>query len=92
MARRRALMRPEDATNEGSRCVRVLLRRMTFGALARRLRCDERSIRRYAREEQKPDLIMRARAYRELAIPEDAWDEAPRTDPYDNTEPSTRRA
>lgn len=92
MSRRRALLLPEDATNEGSRRLRKLLRRHSFAAIGRRLRCDERTVRRLAREEGKPSLLIRARGREVLGISELAWDEAPWSDIYAGSEPPTMRA
>lgn len=89
MARRRALLLPSDATNEGARRLRELLRRHSFGWIARKLRCDEKSVRTWAREEGKPNLQMRARIAQELGLPEVAWDESP--DAYAGAEPATTK-
>lgn len=86
----RASLSPAAATNDGSRRLRELLRQQSFGGLARRLRCDERAVRWWAREEFKPSRLMRARLLEVLAIPEDAWDLAPSSDPYASG-PATRR-
>src|SRR5688572_25601704 len=91
VARRRALLLPRDATNEGSRRLRELLRKHTYAALARRLRCDEGTVRRVARELGKPGLLLRARAYEVLGITEPSWDEAPSSDVYAGEEPETTR-
>lgn len=91
MAQRRALLLPRDATNEGSRLLRELLRRKTFGAIARRLRCDERSVRSWAREEAKPGLVLRARAGELLEIADAAWDEPPSSDVYAAEDPATTK-
>lgn len=91
MARRRALRLPEEATNEGSRQLRKILRRQGAGWIARRLLCDERTARRYADEAQKPSLQMRARAQDVFGIPERAWDEEPTPDAYEDGSPSTTR-
>jgi len=90
--RAREILRPEEATNEGSRLLRVLLKKHTFGALAKRMRCDERSLRFWAREKWKPSLVLRARGEDVLGIRATAWDEAPSSDLYAGTDPSTRRA
>lgn len=78
----RELLRPADATNDGSRRVRELLRRRTFGAIAKQLRCDERAVRMWAREDTKPSLVLRARIEDVFAIPASAWDEEPTPDVY----------
>lgn len=92
---RRALLRPTDATNEGSRLLRILLLRQSFGALAKKLRCDESAVRNYAHERRKPDRMMRARAAEPppagLGIPDDAWDARPSSDLYASSEPETSR-
>lgn len=90
-ARGRASFNPVDATNEGSRQLRELLRKSTFGALARRLRCDERSVRWWASEKFKPARVMRARMKDVLSIPEDAWDDKPSSDVYAGEDPATTR-
>jgi len=92
VAERRALLLPREATNEGARRLRELLRKQTFGGLARRLRCDERSVRSWAREENRPSLVMRARIAEVLGILEDAWDAAPASDVYEpGADPPTAR-
>lgn len=78
----RELLRPTDATNEGARRLRELLRRRTFGALAKQLRCDERAVRMWAREEAKPSLLLRARVEDVLGIGANTWDEPPGSDVY----------
>lgn len=78
----RELLRPSDATNEGSRRLREILRRRTCGAIARLLRCDERAVRMWAREEAKPSRLLRVRAEDVLDIPAHAWDDAPGSDVY----------
>lgn len=88
----RELLRPADATNEGARRLRELLRRRTFGALARLLACDERAVRLWAREACRPSLRLRLRAEERLSIPADSWDEAPDSDVYDaGNDPPTER-
>lgn len=91
MARRRAKLSPKDAKSEGERRLRELLRRQTFGAIARVLRCDESAVRFYARGKRKPNGEMRVRVRAKLGIQESAWDEPPRDDAYETTEPPTRR-
>lgn len=90
-AARRAVLLPATATNEGSRRIRELLRKHTFGWIARKLTCDEKTVRAWAREDAKPSLIMRARAHERLAIDECAWDERPRSDAYSTSDPATSR-
>lgn len=91
MALRRRLLPPTEATTEGSRRLRHLLRRLTFAAVARRFRCDEGSVRRWAREEGKPSLQYRATGAVVFAIPEAAWDEPPLIDVYATEAPPTAR-
>jgi hypothetical protein len=92
VARRRALLLPRDARTEGSRRIREELRRQTFAAIARRLRCDEGTVRRLATEAGRPSLVLRARAADILGIPEHAWDEPPfAADVYSSGEPPTAR-
>jgi hypothetical protein len=86
------LLRPTDATNEGSRLLRVLLVRQSFGAIAKRVGCDESAIRHYAHERRKPDRMLRARMHERLGIRDDAWDERPSADLYATSEPETARA
>lgn len=88
---RRASFGAADATSEGSRQLRELLRKQTFGSLARRLRCDERSVRWWASERFKPSRLMRARMFEVVAIPEDAWDVPPSSDLYAGEDPATTR-
>ena len=93
MALRRDLLDPKEATNDGSRLLRLLLKEHTAGAIARRMRCDERTIRMWAREESKPGLVLRARGRKVLDIDETAWDEPPDTyvagDPKTDRKPSS---
>lgn len=91
MASRRALLLPRDATNEGSRQLRELLLRQSFGGIARRLSCDESSVRRWAREIVKPDRIMRAKIEQRLGIRAHAWDEPLEADVYAGDDPRTSR-
>lgn len=92
MAARRALLAPAEATNEGSRRLRELLKKQSFGALARRLRCVGGTVRFWAREERKPNLVMRDRIEIVLGIPAAAWDEPPSADDYCELPPTGRRA
>jgi len=82
VATRRALLLPRDATNEGSRRLRELLRRHTFAALARRLLCDEGTVRRMAHGRGKPSRLLRCRGAEVYGIPEGAWDDPPSRDVY----------
>lgn len=88
--RGRANLSPADATNEGSRQLREMIRKQTYGALARRLRCDERAVRWWASERFKPSLVMRSRLA-ELGIAETAWDAPRSADIYAAGDPPTRR-
>lgn len=72
----RAMLAPAEASTEGVRRLRDILRRQTFGAVARRCGVDERSVRRWAREECRPSRLERERAQEVLGIPYQAWDEA----------------
>lgn len=91
VAWRRALLLPQEATTEGVRLLRDLLRRHSFAALARRMRCDEGSVRAWAREESKPGLILRARGVDVLGISERAWDDPRSSDLYAGSEPETTK-
>lgn len=96
MGRRRALLLPSHATNDGARRLRLLLRKHSFSWIARRCRCDESTIRSWAREESKPGLQLRGVAREQLGIHDGAWDEAPtseRPDVYHGkeAEPTTTR-
>lgn len=91
MALRRALLLPRDATNEGARRLRELLRRHTYAWIAKRLRCDEKAVRSWAHEGSKPGLLLRARIADVLRIPEAAWDEPPSKDTYAGEDPPTTR-
>jgi hypothetical protein len=84
MARRRMQLDPRDATNDGSRRLREILRRRTFAAVALDLLCDEGAVRRWAHEKGKPCAILRTRAHEHatIAIPFSAWDEPPSKDVY----------
>jgi hypothetical protein len=73
--RPRALLLPGEAGTEGVRRLREILRRQTFGAVAFRVRVDERSVRRWAREECRPSRLERDRAEEVLGIPGQSWDE-----------------
>lgn len=74
-SRPRAVLLPADARTRGVRLLRELLRRQTFGAVARRVGVDERAVRKWASEECRPGRIARARMAEVLGIPETAWDE-----------------
>lgn len=76
MAATRDLLRPEHASSEGSRLLRLLARRQTFAAIAQRLGCDERAVRLWAAERFRPSRLYRARAEDVLGIPAHAWDQA----------------
>lgn len=91
MARRRSPLDPKATTNEGTRLLRELLTRTTFGAIARRLRCDEGTVRHYAREKHKPEGEMRGRMFDVLGIPFDSWDQPPSSDVYAVDPATTRR-
>lgn len=91
MARRRAALRPEDARTEGERRLRVLLRRKTFGEIARAWLVDESAVRFYARGRRRPVYEIRARARKKDGIPESSWDEPPADDVYEATDPPTRK-
>lgn len=93
MAQRRDLLLPHAATNEGSRRLRLLLRRLSFGAIARYLRCDESAVRAWAKEKSKPSLTFRGAAERtpQIAIPEWTWDDPPIDDIYAGAEPETTK-
>jgi transcriptional regulator with XRE-family HTH domain len=88
---RRELFLPHEAPNEGARILRELLRRQTFAAIARRLRCDESAVRAWARGTGKPSHLLRARAADVLAIPERSWDEPRSSDLYAGSEPETTK-
>lgn len=89
----RDLLLPHAATNEGSRRLRLLLRRHSFGAIARFLRCDESSVRAWAKERAKPSLAMRGACERtaQINIAEWMWDDPPIDDIYAGTEPLTTK-
>jgi transcriptional regulator with XRE-family HTH domain len=72
----RALLLPGDAGTVGVRMLREILRRQTFGAVAKRVGCDEERVRQWAREESRPSRLMRVRAAEVLGIPGETWDEA----------------
>lgn len=95
-ARGRAVLLPADATNEGSRLLRELLRRMSIGALAKKLTCDEKTVRMWAQEKGKPSLLMRVRIWERRAalrveIRERAWDDPPSADAYSTADPATSK-
>lgn len=87
----RALLRAEDAQTEGVRLLRQIVRKHTFGWIAHKLRCDERSVRIWAREEGRPGLVLRARAEDLLGIPSSSWDEPASADVYAKDPPTARR-
>jgi hypothetical protein len=92
VARRRSPLPPEEAKSEGSRLLREILRRQTFGAIARRCRCDEGAIRHYARDERKPNIVMRDRMVQQLGIAFESWDEPASKDLYAvGEDPATTR-
>jgi hypothetical protein len=59
---------PAAATTEGMRRLRVLIQRMTYGAIARKLRVDESAVRFWAGGERSPSRIMRTRWREELRL------------------------
>lgn len=69
-------LRPDEATTEGVRSLRTLLKHSTFNALATQLRCDSRLVRAWGKEEWRPSPRMRERVAEVLGIPSEAWDEA----------------
>lgn len=93
--RRRNLSPPSEAKTEGLRRLRELLVTKTFAALARRLRCDEGTIRHYERGVRFPDTRMRRRMREEFGISENAWFPAgiigADHDAYMGDEPATAR-
>jgi hypothetical protein len=92
VARRRALLLPAEATTEGSRRLRELLRKQTCAAIARKLRCDESAVRFYAREARTPDLVMRARIREVLGWDEAIWEAPPAADDvYSQDAPATTK-
>ena len=91
MARRRADLPVEQATNEGARRLRVLLLTQTFAQIARHLLCDEGAVRHYARMKRKPNAPLRKRARSVFDIPDDAWDDPPSSDVYAAPDPPTTR-
>lgn len=87
---RRARLDPSQATTEGQRLLCELLRRNSFGALARKTRLDESAIRHYARGRRTPSFEIRPKLKETLGIPDESWDEPPKPDTY-ATEPETKR-
>lgn len=71
----RKLLRAIDASNEGVRRLRELLRTRSAATLARKLACDSTAIRRWAREDRMPTAEWREALERELGIPRGAWEE-----------------
>lgn len=69
----------------------MLCERQTFSAVARRARCDESAIRRYAREIRSPLPELRARLEEVFGIPAGAWDEPAARDTYDDEPATTKR-
>lgn len=84
------MLDPKKATNEGARRLRELLRKHSAGSLAKRLRCDEKSVRNWARG-VKPSRVHRWRIHEVLGIVVEAWDSAPASDCYTGAEPATTR-
>jgi len=72
--RRRSLLSPETAPNEGARKLCEILGRMTFTAVARRLACDPSGVRRWALGEWKPDRRSRVTLRDKLGISTTSWD------------------
>lgn len=88
---RRTALRSDEAKTEGSRRLRVLLRRLTYGAIARKLRVDERAVRLWARDERTPSTIMRERWREAYQWDESIWDAEPVKDSYAGSDPLTTR-
>lgn len=78
----RKVLAVDEATNEGSRALRALLRRLTLGQLARMLKCTPSTVRKWAVEIRTPTAKWRERLLDELGIPLEAWERrcTPRSD------------
>ena len=70
----RKVLPVEEATNDGSRALRELLRRLTFGQLAKRLTCTPSTVRKWAKELRMPTAAWRERMFLLLDIPLGAWE------------------
>lgn len=84
----RTIHRAEDATTEGMRLLRIVLRRQTAARLAKRLACTDAAIRLWARGARTPGATMRDVLERELDIAAEAWELEPTVDAYD-ADPAT---
>lgn len=71
----RKLLRAIDASNEGVRRLREVLRSRSAAVVARLVGCDATAIRRWAREERTPTAEWRTVLHSELGIAESAWEE-----------------
>lgn len=80
--RRRAPLRPADAKNEGQRQLAIRCERKSFGAVAKRARCDEATIRRYVRGQRDPTPAMKERLEATEGIAFDLWEKPPQLDAY----------
>lgn len=90
---RRVVLRPKDATTDGERRLREMALQTTFASMAKRARCDETAVRRWARGESMPSPKMRVRIRETLGILEEAWSEAWSDPPPSDvsSEPETAR-
>lgn len=82
----RKVLRAVDASNEGVRRLREILRSRSAAVVAKRLGCDSTAVRRWAREERTPTPEWRKVLDEVLGIPESSW-ETPL-----GAEPPTERA
>lgn len=89
----RKVLPVEEATNDGSRALRVLLRRLTLGQLARQLKCAVSSVRKWALGARTPTAHWRAKMYEVLGVPLDSWERQREhvTTDYDEEGPATSR-
>lgn len=73
----RRILRPNEASNDGVRRLRELLRSKSAVTLARALACDPTAVRRWAREERAPGPEMRDAMEKYLGIPMTSWEAPP---------------
>lgn len=69
---------PAEAPTEGSRRLRELLQRQTMSAVAKRVACNDKSVRAWAQGNYRPARAHRATMARVLQIPPGEWDEPAR--------------
>lgn len=70
---RKMIASPDDAPNEGVRMLRELRLRLTYGAIARKVGCDERAVRMWTAGTHFPRADLASRLRDAFGIPLEAW-------------------